>query len=160
MICIEDVFDIRRLDDIEPGEEEFYEYQNELLNLFAESPEGKTRAEADDGMAFWAGRVIDYGYGYIGVPLHEMDANDMEELLTEIFPRKISLSTPEDADDGLPAIIAFWEYLKREYQLSNAENILRYLRAVKPADFKNWMNDSSRFGMAKSFFINGSVGRS
>lgn len=145
-------FDIKRLSDIEPGEEEFYEYQDELLNLFAESPEGKARAEADDGMAFWARSVIDYGYSYVGVPFYDMDANDLEELLTEIFPRKISLSAPEDADDGLPAIIAFWEYLKREYQLSNAENILRYLRAVKPADFKKWMNDPSRFGMAKSFF--------
>lgn len=91
-------------------------------NLFAESPEGRARAEADDGMAFWARSVVDYGYNYVGVALHQMDANDMEELLTEVFPRKISLSAPEDADDGLPAMIAFWEYLKREYQLSNVEN--------------------------------------
>jgi hypothetical protein len=76
-------------------------------------------------MAFWAKCLIDYGYNYVGVALHEMDANDMEELLTEVFPRKISLSKPEDADQGLPAMIALWEYLKREYQLSNAENILR-----------------------------------
>lgn len=145
-------FDIKRLGDIEPGEEEFYDYQDELLKLFAESPEGKACAEADDGSAFWAWSVIDYSHNYIGVALHKMDANDMEELLTEIFPRKITLSAPEDADDGLPAMIAFWEYLKREYKLSNAENILRYLRAVKPADFRKWMNDSSRFGMAKSFF--------
>jgi hypothetical protein len=145
-------FDIKRLGDFEPGEEEFYDYQDELLKLFADSPEGKARAEVDDGMAFWAKSVIDYGYNYVGVALHEMDANEMEELLTEVFPRKISLSAPDDADEGLPAMIAFWEYLKREYQLSNAENILRYLRAVKPADFKKWMNDSSRFGIAKSLF--------
>jgi len=63
-------------------------------------------------MAFWAGSVIEYGYNYIGVALHEMDANVLEELLTEVFPRKISLSHPEDADDGLPVMIAFWEYLK------------------------------------------------
>jgi hypothetical protein len=112
-------FDIKRLSDFEPSEEEFYDYQDELLNLFADSPEGKARAEVDDGMAFWARSVIDYGYNYVGVALHEMDANDMEELLTEVFPRKISLAAPDDADEGLPAMIAFWEYLKREYQLSN-----------------------------------------
>lgn len=144
-------FDIERLSDIEPGEEEFYDYLEELLNLFVNSPEGKAREEVDEGMAFWAKVTIDYGFNYIGVALHEMDANSMEELLTEVFPRKVTLSKPEDADDGLPAMIAFWEYLKREYQLPNAENILRYLRAVKPKDFKSWMNDASRFGMAKSF---------
>jgi len=145
-------FDTKLLGDLEPGEEEVYEYQDELLNLFANSPEGKARLLEDEDMAFWARSVIEYGYNYIGVALHDMSANEMEELLTEVFPRKISLSKPEDADQGLPAMIAFWEYLKREYQLSNAENILRYLRAVKPEDFSKWMNDSSRFGMAKSFF--------
>lgn len=50
--------DIKRLGDFEPGEEGFYEYQEELLNLFAESPEGKARAEADDG---GNGRFLPFG---------------------------------------------------------------------------------------------------
>lgn len=145
-------FDIKRLGDFEPGDEEFYEFQHELLDLFANSPEGQARLQEDDGMAFWARGIIEYGNNYIGVALHKMSANHMEELLTEVFPRKISLASPDDADEGLPTIIAFWEYLKREHNLSNAENILRYLHALKPKDFTNWMNDSSRFGMAKSFF--------
>ncbi len=145
-------FDIKRLADIETAEDEYYEYQDELLNLFANSPEGQARLQADGGMAFWARSLIDYGYNYVGVPLHEMDEGTIEELLTEVFPRKISLSAPEDADEGLPAMIAFWEYLKREYRLENADEILACLRSVKPRDFKAWMNDSSRFGMAKSFF--------
>lgn len=145
-------FDLRRFDEIEEHGDEFYEYKNELLDLFADSPEGKACLQENESAIFWAGSVIEYGFSYVGSPLHEMNADEMEELLTEIFPRKISLSKPDDADNGLPAMIAFWEYLKREHQLSNADNILRYLRAVKLADFKKWMNDSSRFGMAKSFF--------
>ena len=129
-------FDIKQLADIEIGEDEFYEYQDELLNLFANSPEGQARLQADDGMAFWAGRMIDYGYNYVGVALHEMDEGDVEELLTDVFPKKVSLSAPEDADEGLPAMIAFWEYLKREYQLENANEILDYLRSVKPEKFR------------------------
>ena len=145
-------FDIELLTEIDPGDDEFYDYQEELLKLFAASPEGQARAKEDAGMQFWAGNLMEYGFNYIGVGLHEMGADEMEELLTEVFPRKISLSKPEDADNGLPAMIAFWEYLKREYNLFNAESVLRYLRAVKPKDFRTWMNDSSRFGMAKSFF--------
>lgn len=145
-------FDIERLTEIDPGDDEFDDYQEELLKLFAASPEGQACAKENVSMEFWASSVMEYGFNYIGVGLHEMGADEMEELLTEIFPRKISLSKPDNSDNGLPAMIAFWEYLKREHQLSNADNILRYLRAVNPADFKKWMNDSSRFGMAKSFF--------
>ncbi len=83
-----------------------------------------------------------------------IDSN-VEELLTEILPRKISLSAPEDADRGIPELIAFWEYLKREYKLAESDAILSYLRSVKPEQFRKWMNDPSRFGMAKSFFMMG-----
>ena len=145
-------FDIKRSAEFEEPGDEFCEYKDELLDLFADSPEGKACLQENESTIFWPGSVIEYGFSYLGCSLHEMSADRMEELLTEIFPRKISLSRPEDADSGLPGMIAFWEYLKREYQLPNAENILRYLRAVKPKDFKAWMNDSSRFGMAKSLF--------
>lgn len=42
-----------------------------------------------------------------------MAQSHIEELLTDIFPRKITLSDPEVVDDALPKIIAFWNYLKR-----------------------------------------------
>jgi len=148
-------FDIRRLDDGDYEEDVFNEYQDELIELFANSPEGQARAQADPGMGFWVARLIDYGYSYAGTILTMMTEDDVEELLTDVFPRKVSLNAPEEADDALPALIAFWEYLKREYNLSNADHILRYLRSVKPEQFRKWMNDSSRFGMAKSIFMMG-----
>ena len=48
----------------------------------------------------------------------------------------------------------FWKFLKREYQLSNADDILSYLHEIEP-DFRDIMNDTSKFGMAKSFFMMG-----
>jgi hypothetical protein len=106
-------------------------------------------------MGFWAAQLIDYGYTYLGVTLPSMQVTDLEQLLSEIFPRKISLASPEDADDALPELVAFWEYLKREYKLPAAEAMLRHLRNVKPAEFKSWMTDPSKFGMAKSFLMMG-----
>jgi hypothetical protein len=44
-----------------------------------------------------------------------MPVTHLREILSEIFPRKISLASPEDVHDALPELIAFWEYLKREY---------------------------------------------
>lgn len=145
-------FDIYRLDDEDYDEDEVYEYRENLLKLFANSPEGQACAQEDSGMAFWAQVLIDYGHSYTGSTIPLMTEDDVEELLTDVFPRKVSLSAPEDADEALPALIAFWEFLKREYKLANADEILSYLRSVKPAQFKKWMNDSSKFGMAKSFF--------
>ena len=150
-------FDIHLLDDIDFAEDEdaLYEYQDELLNLFANSPEGQSRAKDDLNMTFWARVLIDYGSGYIGATIPLMTADNVEELLTDIFPRKVSLNAPEDADGGIQSLIAFWEYLKREYKLANADDILGYLHSVKPEQFKKWMNDTSRFGMAKSIFMMG-----
>lgn len=84
-----------------------------------------------------------------------MSRNDVDELLTDLFPQKITLIEPEEADFGLPAMIAFWEFLKREFQLENADEILDYLRSVKPEKFRSWMNDSSRFGIGKLFMMIG-----
>src|SRR5262245_40936202 len=150
-------FDINRLEnsDFDGDEDALSEYLDELIELFADSPEGKARAQADPGMGFWVARLIDYGYSYTDATIPEMTEDDVEELLTDVFPRKVSLKAPEDADDALPALIAFWDYLKREYKLANADAILRYLRSVKPEQFRKWMNDPSRFGIAKSFFMMG-----
>ncbi len=149
-------FDIHQLDEMDDFDEEvFYPYHDELLELFQNSPEGQAFAQTHSGMGFWAHGLMEYGYNYTGATLTGMDAGHVNELLTEIFPRKVSLGAPEDADDALPELIAFWEYLQRAYKLPNADEVLDCLRALKPAQFRAWMNDSSRFGVAKSFFAMG-----
>jgi hypothetical protein len=75
-------------------------------------------------------------------------------ILENLFPRKISLMPPEDADDVVPELIAFWHFLKREYQFKNADATLKYLKKLQPR-YRRIMNDSSRFGMAKSFMTAG-----
>lgn len=83
-----------------------------------------------------------------------MATGDVNEIVTELFPRKLSILSPDDADDTIPELIAFWQYLKQEYELPNADSILRFLCKVAP-DFTGIMNDPSRLGMAKSFFALG-----
>ena len=132
-------FDIYRLDHLgesDDFEEALPEYQDALLELFFQSPEGQARVQADPGMGFWADQLIDYGYTYLGVTLPQMQPMHLRELLTEVFPRKITLHAPEDADDALPELIAFWEYLQREYKLPAARDMLSSLRGVKPEQFK------------------------
>lgn len=152
-------FDIHKLDEIDgysaEGEEALFKYQDALIELFFESPEGREHRKTYPEMGFWAAQLIYYGYGYVGVTIPQMTVGDVDEVITEIFPRKISLSKPGEAKDTMPELIAFWGYLKREHKLREANEILQYLEDIKIDDFAAIMNDPSRFGMAKSFFMAG-----
>jgi hypothetical protein len=135
-------------------EEEAGAYQDALMELFLASPEGQARAEADPDLGFWAYQFMYYGHQYIGASLPTMKVVEADEIVTELFPRKISTRSPDDADDTIPELVAFWQFLKREFKLSNAAAILDFLDEVQPA-FKGLMNNPANFGMAKSFFMKG-----
>lgn len=148
-------FNIYQLDEIEAdGSEEseraFDKYQSYITEEFLNSEEGRERLKDDPDLGFWSSQLVYYGYTYIGVTLSQMEVTDVNEILTDIFPRKISLQSPNDADDTIPELIAFWGFLGQTYNLKNAKLILVFLDKLK-ADFHAIMNDSSRFGMAKSF---------
>ncbi len=148
-------FDIYQLDEIEAdgneeSEREFDKYQSYIIEEFINSEEGSERLKDDPGLGFWSSQLVYYGYSYIGVTLPQMKVTDVKEILTDIFPRKISLQSPNDADETIPELIAFWGFLGRTYSLKNTKSILAFLDKLK-ADFYTVMNDSTKFGMAKSF---------
>jgi len=151
-------FDIYRLDGIDwessNVEEVLVEYQEGLVERFFDSPEGQMRVRADPEMGFWAAQLIHCGYTYLGATLPQMTVAEFREILTEIFPRKISLLAPDDAEDAVPELAAFWEYLGREYHVPRAGAMLEFLREIE-CEFPEIMNDPSNFGMAKSFFMAG-----
>ena len=152
-------FDIHRIDELEymsdeGADEEFNEYRDELLGLFFDSPEGKHHTEKypDTG---WVDLFMDYGFRYLGYSIPTLDVDAVDELITEILPRKVSLRTRKEALDAIPELVAFWSFVKREYQLRNAGPILQYLTSCSPDTFADSMFDPQRAGMAKSFFISG-----
>ncbi len=148
-------FDINALASCsEDWDKELEAYTDELIELFAESPEGQAHREEYQNIG-WSGQFVSLGFIYQEVLLPDMFDDDVEAILFEIFPRKISLMSPDDADDVIPELIAFWQYLHREYQLSNAEDILDFLKAMDPKEFQAEMNNPANFGMAKAFFQGG-----
>ena len=148
-------FDIDQLKtpDGDYDEEALGEYQNQLVDLFRESPEGLALRKTHDDAGYWVGLLVDFSYSYIGVSLSEMSVHDMEEVLTELFPRKVTIP-PEEAREVVPELAAFWNYLKREYRMEQVDSILALLRKTEPG-FPGIMNDPSRFGMAKSMMTMG-----
>jgi hypothetical protein len=151
-------FEIHQLDgvnlDAKRSGSELKRYQDALLQAFHDSPEGKDRLEVDPGMGFWAAQMIYYGFSYLSVTVPRMTVADVEEIVTELFPRKVSLSSPDEADAAIPELLAFWAFLNSEHHLPNADAILDFLHKVQPR-FNSLMSDPSKFGMAKSFFMLG-----
>ena len=46
-------------------------------------------------MGFWAAQLIYYGYQYEGTAVPRMAVGEVETVVTELFPRKISLISPD-----------------------------------------------------------------
>jgi hypothetical protein len=151
-------FDIHRLDAVDPTSNQAWgalgRYQEALLQRFYDSPEAEELVRTGFGIGYWAAQMIHFGFSYLGATIPCLTEADAKEILAELFPRKISLSAPDEADAVIPELLAFWRYLEREYRLPNAPAIMSVLRELQP-QFRGLMNDPSKFGLAKSFCMAG-----
>jgi len=123
------------------------EYIDGLAAAFYPSPEGSPWQER----GFWARSSIEYGLRYLGCTPPELSVPALEELLFDILPRKIS-ADEDSCEYGLAEIRALWTYLKRAYQLDNADDILAAMEG-RDREFFDAMMDPSRWGMAKGFVM-------
>ena len=153
--------DLYRLDSIQDNDTAIAalpDFVEELVEEFAPSPEGKAYLKAHPEMSEYLGSWIDsllyFGYAYESLTLPHLNAENVELIVTKLFPRKISLLNPEEAETTIPELIAFWKFLKREYQHPQATPIIKFLKQIQPK-FAGIMNDPSNFGIAKSFFTSG-----
>jgi hypothetical protein len=149
-------FDLYQLDNLEYNEdnEPLYEYVQEVIQAFADSPEGQAYSEEHPDFGGWIRSFIDFSYSYEGFTLPKMTEADVELVMGSLLPRKITLRNASDAEDAGSELIAFWSWLKREYDLKNADSIIAYLDSIKD-QFPQWMVDPNRAGMAKSFMMGG-----
>lgn len=154
--------DLYRLDFIQDYDEAIAaleDYVADLVEEFVEAPEGKTYLETHPEMQAYFGNWIDnllyFGYAYDeSVTLPHMTQDNVEEIVTGLFPRKVSLPNLDEVDTAIPELMAFWQFLKRVYKHPNASRVLTFLKQIQPK-FKGMMADPSNFGVAKSFFMAG-----
>ena len=149
-------FNIRQLDGLDYDEAEplLDDYQETLIELFVNSPEGEEYCKTYPDVGFWISQFIYYGFSYEGFTLPHMKVADVETIIEDLFPRKLTLLSPEEGENAIPELLAFWQFLKREFKLRNGTSIIKYLRDIEP-EFQEIMQDSSRFGIAKSFVTMG-----
>ena len=149
-------FDINQLNNIDYEEVEsvLYDYLGDLVEEFAQSPEGKVYAQENPEFGSWISSFTEHAYIQEGFTLTEMSKGDVQTVMEETLPRKITLMNREDANDTIPELIAFWNFLKREYDLRHAKSIVTYLSSIENK-FTDWMFDPAKGGMAKNFILSG-----
>lgn len=136
-----------------PIEKKASQYQDELAQLFEQSPEGQ--ALISEGIEpGWASMIIEFGINYLSVTPAQMSPAGLREILFDIFPRKVSTDADE-ADDVVREFRAFWQFLQREFQLANAAACLKVLDDRAARELKKKLGDPANFGIAKSFFMMG-----
>ena len=129
------------------------QYQDQLVQLFEQSPEGQSLWNEGIEPA-WASMLIDFGINYLSVTPPQMSPDDMRAILFDLFPRKVSASADE-APEIIRELQAFWQFLQREFHLENAAACLNALDEKTARKLKKEMGDPANFGIAKSFVTMG-----
>ncbi|MEL6929579.1 MAG: plasmid pRiA4b ORF-3 family protein [Cyanobacteria bacterium J06600_6] len=133
-------------------------FVEELTREFAVSSPGQAYLTAyplmKEYVGSWVDHLLYFGYVYESATLPHLTKKNIEVILTQIFPNKISLLDPSEADTIIPELKAFWQWLDQEYQHPQASAIVEFLTQIQP-DFGQIMNDPNNFGIAKSFLMSG-----
>jgi hypothetical protein len=150
------MFDIRQSvydKDGEQDERKVRAYIDGLMQEFAASPEGKGLLEAGKDLG-WAGMMMEYGLNHLGVTPAQMSPADFDEVVFELFPRKVS-TEPDSAAEIVEELRAFWQFVQRQHGLANAAKMLEILGPSATDKLYRLLADPSNYAMAKSFFMQG-----
>ncbi len=137
----------------EMDERKVEKYIDGLVEEFAASPEAQPLIAANAPTG-WVAMMVEYGVSYCGSTPATMSRSDFEEVLFDLFPRKVSTEA-----ESAPAIVnelkAFWLFAQRQYGLKNAKPILAALDAGATEKLRGKLANPSNYGMAKSMFMLG-----
>jgi len=134
-------------------EEAALDYREQLMDLFAASLEGQALLNQGDDLG-WPDMMMNYGITYPGVTPPDMTPAELQEILFDIFPRKVAAELG-GGEEAVRELRAFWTFLKREFHLANADACLRLLDDRVARRLEQDLHDPSKFGMAKSMVMMG-----
>src|SRR5258708_1527731 len=121
------------------------QYQDQLVELFKESPEGQELINEGDSVG-WVYSMMDYSINYLGVTPALMSASDLREILFDIFPAKVSVE-PDAAPEIIRELRAFWKFLQREFQRPNATDCLKVLDGKAERELHKELANPMNYGM-------------
>lgn len=135
-----------------PREKIAVRYREQLVQLFAQSPEAQALTEQKFQIGNHADAMIDFGLNYLSLTPPGMSADDLAEVVFELFPRKLSIP-PETGPEIIRELRAFWQFLQREFQLKNAEACLDLLNEDAEKELEKELSNPANYGIAKSFVM-------
>ncbi len=128
-------------------------YIDGLMEEFVASAEAQPVFD-QYGNGGWPALMMEYGINYPGVTPPQMSLADFNEVVFDLFPRKVS-TEPESAPSIVAELRAFWHFLQRQYGLANAKPILASLTDAAARRLERELANPANYGMAKSFFMRG-----
>ena len=134
-------------------EEKAVRYEEALMEQFAAAPEGQA-IQARGTELGWARAMLHYAITYSGVTPPTMTPDDLEEVLYDLFPRKV-ITERGDGAEIIQELQAFWRFLQRVYQLPHARQMLARLTPQAARRLERELQEPANFGMAKSFVLLG-----
>lgn len=152
-------FNIHLLDNLSQDDAEglLEDYIGGAIDQFVESKAGKAYVKKHpEGGGEWISAFIEMGYLYCDRTLPKITKGVAQEIMEDILPRKLTLLDPDDTKDAIPELVAFWIFLKDEYELRSAGAIAKYLTPIQDK-FTDWMFDPHRAGLTKSFVLQGTA---
>jgi hypothetical protein len=134
-------------------EEPALRYEEALMEQFAVSPEGQAIIQAGTELG-WARAMMHYAITYPGVTPPRMTPSELEEVVFDLFPRKV-IAERGDGAEIIQELRAFWQFLQRVYQLPQAKQMLARLTPQAARRLERELQEPANFGMAKSFVLMG-----
>jgi hypothetical protein len=145
--------DSRLFVDGEPDDEALRGYYENACEQFAASDEGKEVIEKS-GSPGWVNSFLRYGIEYLGETVDTMTCRDVDEILFDIFPRKVSVE-PDSAGDIIFELRNFWRFVDRVHHCPEAEKIVGLLDNKSIRRLRSELSNPANFGMAKSMVMMG-----
>jgi len=109
-------------------------------------------AEAFDFPLEGAGMLLEFAATQLGQTLHAFNDRDLEELLFDIIPAKVSAG-PEIARELIDTARAFFRWLKHDAAFERADDLIVLLGEDAITELEARMGDESNYGPAKSMVM-------
>jgi hypothetical protein len=123
--------------------------EGELLRRFVASPEAKTLTHVRA-----CHLVMDLAADCFNATIATLGPRELREIVFDIIPRKVSIDASA-ASWIIEETRAFYAFLERELGLAQADACSRVLGGDAVVQLEAALSDTSKFGMAKSFFMGG-----
>lgn len=123
--------------------------QDDIIGSFRASPEAAGLPDIEP-----CRMLLRHAETELGVSIASLDADDVEEIVFDVFPEKLSVDASE-ASWILDVLRAFFTFLGRAYDLPAAPACLHVLGEGAIERLETQLADTSNYGLAKSMVMEG-----